>query len=127
MTVTLSEIEQLGLAGEVERMRGHAPDPVMLAEEEKKRKNNERSKAYYWKHREELLARRREKYAAEKQADSKAYRHNLARVRKYCKTHREHRLQVMRDYWKRKQQQNGGMSRPARKGGADDGNSGDVQ
>lgn len=108
MTVTLEEIEALGLADEVERMRGHAPDPIMLAEEARKRKNNERSKAYYWKHREELTAQRREKYAAEKQANSKKYRRILARGRAWAKANHEHKLQVMREYYRKRKRENSG-------------------
>lgn len=108
MTVTLEEIKTLGLADEVERMRGHAPDPVMLAEEEKKRKNNERSKAYYWRNRDELNAQRRDKWAQEKQANSKKYRRRLAQCRAYAKAHHEHRLQVMREYYRKRQRENSG-------------------
>lgn len=106
MTVTLEEIKALGLAEDVERMRGHAPDPIMLSEEEKKRKNNEACKAYYRRHREELNAQRRAKYAQEKQANSKKYRRLLARGRANAKLNHEHRLQVMREYRKR-QRENG--------------------
>ena len=104
MTVTLEEIEALGLADEVERMRGQAPDPVMLAEEEKKRKNNEACKAYYWRNREELNAQRRDKWAQAKQANSKKYRRRLAQCRAYAKAHHEHRLQIMREYRKRQRE-----------------------
>ena len=102
MTVTLEEIRALGLADEVERMRGEAP------EEEKKRRNNEACKAYYRRHRDELNAQRREKYAQEKQANSKKYRRLLARGRANAKLNHEHKLQVMREYRKRKRENSNG-------------------
>ena len=108
MTVTLEEIRALGLADEVERMRGEAPDPIMLADEEKKRRNNEACKAYYRRHRDELNAQRREKYAQEKQANSKKYRRLLARGRANAKLNHEHKLQVMREYRKRKRENSNG-------------------
>ena len=104
MTITLEEIKALGLADDVERMRGQAPDPIMLAEEQRKRKNNEACKAYYRRHREELNAQRRAKYAQEKQANSKKYRRRLAQCRAWAKANHEHKLQAMCEYRKRKRE-----------------------